>query len=170
MITSIVFFLISNACQQMNSSTPAEVTVLAGGRVNIYSTLQKLRYLQPTSISICDPITWKKMSLTVKHCKEAMQNTCWCFPSDVLYSEPFYKTLCKLLNRKIQLSKLLASETVNRERWACERKWRVQEESYLEASPLSSPPSNLHRPNRFVLNEARFCTDFLKSRSPAQCG
>lgn len=103
MITSTGCSLLSNSCQQIHSSTPVELTVLGGRRVNIYSTLQKLWYLKPTIISICEQATWKNMALTVKRRKAAKQNKCGCFLSDVLYSYSFYKTL---LNHKIQLIKI----------------------------------------------------------------
>lgn len=108
------------------------------------------------------------MSLTVK-CHETAKKNKWCFLSDVLYHESFYKTSCKLLNHKAHLIET-ASLRDSCDRWVCESKHRVLEESYLVGSLLSlSPFSNLHQPNRFVLNEARFCIDFRKSQSPAQC-
>lgn len=136
-------------------------------RVN-FTTLLKCSGIYCTQAFLWASYLKKRYPLTVK-CYKTAKNSTWCFLSDILYHASFYKTACKLLNHKAHLIKI-ASSRDSCDRWVCESKHRVMEESNPVGSLLSlSSFSNLHQPNRFVLNEARFCIDFLKSQSPAQC-
>lgn len=160
-------FLISSICQQINSSIPVEATCLQ--RQVDFTTLLKSSgiYCIQAYLLVCQ-LPEKICPFILKCHKTAKKNT-RCFLFDVLYCAWFYQTACKLLSHKVHhikiatLKKQLWQMSVWKQAQSAARKWSCG------TTPLLSPFSNLHQPNIFVLNEARFCTDFLKSQSPAQC-